>query len=190
MAHKARAKVRQLCSGPVVAKTFFWLDAPTQMFKTFIEANMREGYTGSQSMSKNPTHENGVPVEFQKYIAQLFEDELGYVVKEWRFWLGVTQPDTVNNNAPKFAKGFPHAHGWHGLTAVHYVQVPEGGGALLVVDDNHEELHRFTPRAGLTAVIDGFSLHGVEAVTGSIPRYTLIATGFSGEQKTPQRGQR
>ena len=176
--------------GPVVAKTFFWLDAPTEMFRGFVEKHMREGHTGSQSVSKDPTHENGIPVEFKNYIAQLFEEELGYVVKEWRFWIGVTQPDKVNKTAPKFAKGFPHAHGWHGLTAVHYVQVPEGGGALLVVDDKHNELHRFIPRAGLTAVIDGYSVHGVEAVTGGLSRYTLIATGFSGEQKTRQRGQR
>ena len=190
MAHKAGAKVRDLNAGPVVAQTFFWLDSPTEMFKTFIEANMRDGYTGSQAMSKDPAHDNGMPVEYQNYIAQLFEDELDYVVKEWRFWIGVTQPGALNQRAEKFAKGFPHSHGWHGLTAVHYVQVPEGGGALLVVDDKHNELHRFTPRVGLTAIIDGFSLHGVEAVVGDVPRYTLIATGFKGEQKHPQRGQR
>ena len=110
MAHKAGAKVRQLRDGPVVAKTFFWLDSPTEMFKTFIEANMRDGFTGSQAVSKDPTHDNGMPVEFQNYISRLFEDELDYVVTEWRFWIGVTHPNTINNTAPKFAKGFPHAH--------------------------------------------------------------------------------
>lgn len=167
----------------MVARSFFWEDAPTQLFKEFIEANKRDGYSGSASVSKRPEDENGMPIEYQEYVADLFENALNYPVKEWRFWIGVTMPDKANTNVPTFAKGFPHAHGWEALTAVHYVQEPDYGGALLVVDAEHNPIHRFEAKVGMTAVVDGWSMHGVELVGGVTPRYTLIATGFAAKGK-------
>lgn len=175
---------------PVVAETYFWLDAPTEMFKIYVESVMRPAFSGSLGVSKNPEDDNGMPVEFQNYIAQIFENELDYPVNEWRFWVGVTQPGAMAQHAKGFAKGFPHSHGWNALTAVHYVQVPESGGDLLIVDEDHNELERFVPRVGLTAVVDGWSLHGVTAVGGNIPRYTLIATGFDKGERNFRRGRR
>ena len=175
---------------PVVAETFRWLDSPTEMLKTFVEKHMRPNYSGSQAVS-SADDDNGMPVEFQNYVANLYEEKFNYEVKEWRFWIGVTNPGDLNVREPKFAKGFPHSHQWDALTAVHYVQAPAGGGDLVICDDGHKVLHRFAARVGLTAVVDGYSLHGVEAVTGDIPRYTLIATGFISATRNPHmRGRR
>lgn len=175
--------------GPVVARTFFWEESPTELFKEFIDRAKKRN-VGAQSISHNSEDENGMPIEFQEYIAGVFEVGLDYPVGEWRFWLGVMRSGEVNKHNSRFAKGFPHAHGWDALTAVHYVQVPESGGDLVIVDKHDETLHRFSPKVGLTAVVDGGSLHGIEAVFGDVERYTLIATGFKKKTEGEKRGRR
>jgi hypothetical protein len=172
-----------------VARTFFWEESPTELFKEFIDRAKKKN-VGAQSISSNSEDENGMPIEFQEYIAGVFEVELDYPVEEWKFWIGVMRSGEVNRHKKQFAKGFPHAHGWDALTAVHYVQVPESGGDLVIVDRNNKTLHRFPPKVGMTAVVDGGSLHGIEVVFGEVERYTLIATGFKAKTQTRCRSER
>ena len=159
--------------------TFFWADAPTDLLREFVEKHRNDKHSGANGVSRNPEDHNGMPIEYQDYVADIFENVLHYPVKEWRYWIGITLPGKNNTQHPEFAKGFPHCHQWDALTAVHYVQVADEGGDLVVCDDNRNVLTRFKAKVGLTAVIDGRSSHGVEAVRGATPRLTVIATGFA-----------
>ena len=179
MGLEPRGKPKRKMGGPVVALRFFWEGAPIQLFKEFIEKNKSEGRSGAKGVSKKDGADDSMPVEFKEYMSDLFENELNYPVKEWRYWIGVTLPQQTNEHLPQFAKGFPHAHGWDGITAAVVVQVGESGGELVLVEKESKKVfERFEEKVGRISVIDGWSTHGVETVGGEVPRYTLIATEF------------
>lgn len=193
MPHNAGNKLS--CYGPLVAEEQFWYDAPTEDFLQFI-VDMRQqqdghrsdgGISGSRALGvPGSDHKHIVPQAFHDHCVEVFEN-LGYgPVGEYRYWYGVTLPNKFNVNETRFAHGFPHAHGWEGLTLIHYVQTADEGGDLVIVDEeNHETLHRFSPEPGTDIIVDGYSIHGVEAVTGNRPRYTLICTAFHEKQQKP-----
>lgn len=185
--HTPRVHTRFPKGHQMVAESFYWDDAPTDELLAYVEKHKRPDYSGSWAVSKVRGDRDTMPQSYQDHLVEVFH-ELKYPVKEWRFWIGVTLPmqgvggevEPGNPKHVRWAKGFPHSHQWNALTAVHYVQCPadNDGGDLVIVDDEDHDLARFIPEVGMTCVIDGYTRHGVELVTGDTPRFTLIGTGF------------
>lgn len=194
MPHKAGSKLS--CYGPTWAEVLQWDNAPTADFLAFIEAQRKVqdsnrpdgGISGSRALAApgTATTKEQVPQAFHEHCVETFEHFNYGPIKEYRYWYGVTIPNRFNQHEKRFAHGFPHAHGWEGLTLIHYVQTADEGGDLVIVDEKHHNtLHRFNPKPGTSIIVDGYSLHGVEAVTGNTCRYTLICTAFHVDDHKP-----
>lgn len=158
-----------------------WDDAPTEMLAEYVDASHRgfgahpvPGF-GDEPKNIRKDVEN-MPQVFIEHCDQVMR-EMGYEASRWRYW--VSKISEEPNKAPneQWAQGFPHNHGWEGLTFVHYLKVPPRGGALVIRDWERKEIARFQPEVGMTAVIDGRTEHGVERVYDG-ERWTCIATGY------------
>ena len=159
-----------------------WPDAPEDMLLEYVLANHRgfgahpvPGYPDDPTGASNKPDQ--IPNEFVEHCKDVIEI-MGYrPCDRWRYWCSIIRMEQKQAEDP-WAQGFPHTHGWDGLTLVHYIQVPHKGGALVIRDHNREVIKKFTPEVGKTAVIDGRTEHGVERVYGDVPRVTVIATGY------------
>ena len=99
-----------------------------------------------------------------------------------RYWMAVILPETFHDQ--EWSQGFPHKHGWDGLTLCHYLQAPERGGELVIYPEDDSEEITILPTAGTTSVIGGFDTHGVKRIYGSIPRITVMTAGYRKVQRS------
>ena len=159
-----------------------WEDAPTQELLDFVTANHRgfgahpvPGF-GDEPKAYTKNGEQAMPQSFIEHAKEVVE-RMKFNATRWRYWVSEIRAEDKSPEE-QWAKGFPHNHGWSGLTLVHYLQVPERGGALVIRDWERKEIARFQPEVGMTAVIDGRTEHGVEQVFGDVARRTVIATGY------------
>ena len=125
-----------------------WDDAPTAMLLEYVDANHRgfgahpvPGF-GDEPQAYTAHGEQAMPEEFIEHCKQIVVDMGMEPATRWRFWVSSireeNKPDTET-----WAQGFPHTHGWEGLTMIHYLQVPEHGGALVIRDWDRSEIARF-----------------------------------------------
>ncbi len=130
------------------------------------------------------------PQSFVDFSKSIIEDEMGYEVDHWVYWASNLEP--LDEKAQARSKDgwqlmFPHTHAWDGRTMILYLDVPEGGGELVVLDEDMEtELHRFEPQVGHAAVMRDHAIHGVKRIEGDKNRVTMIAGAYpypKGSQK-------
>jgi hypothetical protein len=158
-----------------------WPDSPVDMMKEYAIGEHRgfgaHPVPGSGDPETKMANKKWMPTEFVLHSQDIVRN-LGYEAKRWRYWVSIISEETNKHEEEVWAQGFPHTHGWEGLTMIHYLQVPSGGGDLVIRDWQRDEIERFTPQVGWTAVIDGRTEHGVERVWGEVPRITLISTAY------------
>ena len=115
---------------------------------------------------------------FKDWCSGVFDD-LGIPHNRWDFWCSILTRQDGNGEG---CQGFPHNHMWNGVTLVLYLQVPEDGGDLVVLEEDVEEA-RISPRTGLAVTVGGYDDHGVERIVGETPRVTIITTVFPNEDR-------
>lgn len=157
-------------------KTFIWDDCPVEELREFALANV--------SPARKTCEDCNPPQVFKDYAASIIEGEVGYEVDHWKYWASnLTALDNLASVPPEHNRDwqlkFPHTHGWDGITLVLYLQAPEGGGELVILDDDIEtELFRASPQVGTAAIMKDHSIHGVKAIIGNTNRVTLIAGAY------------
>jgi len=167
------AKMRPAECLPVMAE-FYFKDSSVEILRELVLDNCVDNNTSARDLDRNT-----LPEELKEHFRDCLS-ALDYEADpaKWRYWTGMVHPGH-RSRREGWAKGFPHNHQWDGLTCVHYVQVPDSGGDTVVFeDDKVTERGRVSPVLFKTAVMDGWSEHGVEEVFGETNRMTIIATGF------------
>jgi len=156
-------------------RVFEWEDCPVDVLREHVLANVSTGHKTCET--------NNVPQVFKDYAKSIIEGELGYEVDHWVYWIS----DIVNLDALKYVPPehnrdwqlkFPHTHGWDGRTMVLYLQEPEEGGALALLDDDMNEIDCFEPKVGWAAVMSDHEIHGIKAIHGKTNRVTMIAGAY------------
>ncbi len=115
------------------------------------------------------------PQAFVDFAKSIIEDELGYEVDHWRYWASDLEPVDESRD---WQLKFPHTHQWDGRTLVLYLNEPEGGGELMVLNEDMSEHTRFDVRPGMAAVMSDHAIHGVRRIEGSTNRVTMIAGAY------------
>jgi|Cruoilmetagenom7_1024161.scaffolds.fasta_scaffold00637_16 hypothetical protein len=116
------------------------------------------------------------PQSFKDFAKSIIEDEMGYEVDHWNYWASNLDPV---DEGREWQLKFPHTHQWDGRTMILYLDEPEGGGELVVLDeDMTTELQVFEPKAGYAAVMRDHAIHGVKRIIGSKNRVTMIAGAY------------
>lgn len=113
---------------------------------------------------------------FAEHATALCE-ELGYPAGNRRYWFGVWSPNQEDEKNPGWCPGFPHTHGWDGLSFAHVLQEPDGGGDLVILPKDEPD-YIIPPDVGVTALIGGYVSHGIRVVTGVRPRVTMITAVY------------
>jgi hypothetical protein len=157
---------------------FEWEGCPVDM--------LREHVLGVVSGGHKTCESNDVPQVFKDYAKSIIEGELGYEVDHWVYWCSdITALENLKpSHVPPehdldWQLKFPHTHGWDGRTMILYLQEPEEGGALVVLDDDVEtEIGRFEPKVGWAAVMKDHAIHGIKAIHGDTNRVTIIAGAY------------
>jgi hypothetical protein len=93
------------------------------------------------------------------------------------YFLSVIKSTDLNTPPDGWVRKFPHAHGKPSVTLVHYLQVPEAGGELVIAPGEPGEVV-VTPEAGLSVIMEDTVNHGVREVVGDVDRVTIIALQF------------
>ena len=114
---------------------------------------------------------------FRDHATTLCE-ELGFPAGNRRYWFGVWSPGQVDENDSGWCPGFPHTHGWDGLSFAHVLQAPDGGGDLWIKPSDGGRAFIFPSDVGMTSVVGGYVSHGIRAITGTRPRVTMITAVY------------
>lgn len=156
-------------------QTFEWADPPRSALIEFIKSqrNPRSSPQGAQPIVEGVDH--WTVKAFQAHCEECCQ-RLDYPVARWRFWGSIM--DRSHFKPDGWCKGFPHEHGWDGLTLIHYLQVADEGGELVLLNEKGRNMHVYKPAIGTTATVDGRTSHGVRRIFGDTPRITIIATGY------------
>ena len=115
------------------------------------------------------------PESFKQFASDVIEIEDGYVVDHWVYWASNLEPVLGGDWQMKF----PHTHQWDGRTLVLYLNEIEGGGELVVLEEDMvTERQRFPVKPGTAALMGDHAIHGVRAIHGSTNRVTMIAGAY------------
>ena len=153
-----------------MARVHKWQRAPLEYLRSYVEERAVRGPKAVTTDIQDP------PNAFQAYAQSLLQGVLGYEVDHWVYWCSILDP--VEDPDQEWMVKFPHSHGYDGLTLVQYLQAPEEGGELALLDTKKNILEMYEPKAGEGAIIVDHEVHGVRAVRGSEPRITIIAGAY------------
>lgn len=152
-----------------------WKDCPVDMLREHVLANVGPGHKTCEGKE--------VPQVFKDYAKSIIEDEMGYEVDHWIYWISeITALENLKSIPPEHDREwqlkFPHTHQWDGRTMILYLQVPESGGGLAVLDPDMNEVDCFEPKVGWAAVMNDHAIHGIKAIHGNTNRVTMIAGAY------------
>lgn len=160
-------------------KQVVWEDCPVDELKEFVVENCAHHKTCMVSQ---------VPQVFMDYASKIIEGEMGYHVDHWQYWISSLAPHDEagrNRSVPGWMCMFPHTHGWDGMTMVLYLNEIEGGGELVVLDQDQEtELARWKPVPGTASLMSDHAIHGVREIEGNTNRIAMIAGAYPYPKQT------
>ena len=154
---------------------FEWKDCPVDVLREHVLANVSANHKTCET--------SDVPQVFKDYAKSIIEDEMGYEVDHWLYWCSdITALDNLKLVPPEHDREwqlkFPHTHQWDGRTMVLYLQEPESGGELALLDPDMNETDSFKPKIGWAAVMKDHAIHGIKAIRGNTNRVTMIAGAY------------
>jgi len=172
-------EINELCGFDV----FEWADCPVDMLRDYVLANVSVGHKTCES--------HNVPRVFKDYAKSIIEGELGHKVDHWVYWISdITALKNLASIPPNqdhaWQLKFPHTHGWDGQTLILYLQVPESGGALVMLDPDMNEIDRFEPKVGYAAVMSDHAIHGIKAIHGNTNRVCVLAGAYPYPPEEPR----
>jgi len=158
-----------------VFEVFEWKDCPVDMLREHVLANVSGAHKTCET--------NNVPQVFKDYAKSIIEDEMGYEVDHWLYWVSDIQAlekceHTPPKHDPEWQLKMPHTHQWDGRTMILYLQVPESGGGLAILDPDMNEIDCFQPKVGWAAVMKDHAIHGIKAIHGDTNRVTMLAGAY------------